>query len=148
MIQLTPHLKIFIAVNPADFRCGIDKLARLSSQIFSHDPKSGVVFVFKNRPATAIKLLFYDGTGFWLCHKRFSAGKLKWWPNDHKEGTTIDANKLMVVLWNGNPNGVFEAPWRRIESVGDNKKKKENHRNFRGSSQIPRGAGPEEGAFT
>lgn len=147
MIQLTPHLKIFVAVSHVDFRRGIDRLARLSSEVFAQDPKSGVVFVFKNRAATAIKLLFYDGTGFWLCHKRFSTGNLRWWPKDHKEGTTVDANELMVALWNGNPSGVFDAPWRRIEPVTADGQKEEKHRTIRGRHQGFRGAPSNEAAF-
>ena len=38
------------------------------------DPMSGTVFVFRNRRATAVRLLVYDGQGFWLCHKRLSSG--------------------------------------------------------------------------
>jgi transposase len=38
--------------------------------VLKQDPFSGWVFVFRNRPATALKALVYDGQGFWLCHKR------------------------------------------------------------------------------
>jgi transposase len=41
---------------------------------------SGTLFLFRNRSGTAIKLLTYDGQGYWLCLKRFSQGKLQWWP--------------------------------------------------------------------
>jgi transposase len=70
MLQITPQMKILVAVEPADFRRGIDGLARLCQETLQHDPFAGAVFVFRNRRGTALKLLMYDGQGFWLCHKR------------------------------------------------------------------------------
>jgi transposase len=60
---------------PADFRCGIDGLMRLCREQLEADPFCGAVYVFRNRRWTAVKLLVYDGQGFWLCHKRLSAGR-------------------------------------------------------------------------
>ena len=68
MIQITPQMRFVVAVEPADFRRGIDGLARLCQETLSCDPFSGWVFVFRNRRATALKILIYDGQGFWLCH--------------------------------------------------------------------------------
>ena len=80
MIQITPQMRILVAVEPTDFRRGIDGLARVCKEVLRHDPFNGWVFVFRNRPATALKILVYDGQGFWLCHKRLSRGKFSWWP--------------------------------------------------------------------
>ena len=66
MIQLTPQMRILVAVEAADFRCGIDGLAQLCRASLSADPFSGAVFVFRNRRRTAVKLLVYDGQGYWL----------------------------------------------------------------------------------
>ena len=74
MIQVTPQMRIVAAVEPADFRRGIDGLARLCKDVLKHDPFNGWVFVFRNRSAKALKILVYDGQGFWLCHKRLSSG--------------------------------------------------------------------------
>ena len=63
MIQVTPQMRILVAVEPADFRKGIDGLARLCREVLQSDPFSGAVFVFRNRRATSIKLLVYDGQG-------------------------------------------------------------------------------------
>lgn len=73
MIQLTPQMRILVAIEPADFRKGIDGLARVCKEVLKQDPFSGWVFVFRNRPATALKALVYDGQGFWLFHKRLSS---------------------------------------------------------------------------
>ena len=55
MLQITPQMKILVAVEPADFRRGIDGLARLCQQALDEDPFAGTVFVFRNRKATALK---------------------------------------------------------------------------------------------
>ena len=80
MIQITPHMRILLAAEPADFRKGIDGLAGLCRQVLKSDPFSGHVFVFRNKSATSIKILIYDGQGYWLCQKRLSRGQFKWWP--------------------------------------------------------------------
>jgi hypothetical protein len=73
MIQIAPQMRIMAAIEPADFRRGIDGLARLCKDVLKHDPFNGWVFVFRNRSATALKVLVYDGQGFWLCHKKLEA---------------------------------------------------------------------------
>lgn len=78
MIQITPQMRVLLAVAPADFRCGIDGLARVCRSELGSDPFSGTVFVFRNRRATALKLLVYDGQGFWIAQKRLSTGRFAW----------------------------------------------------------------------
>ena len=82
MIQLTPHMRILLAVEPIDFRAGIDALAGACRQRLDADPFSGGLFVFCNRARTAIKILVYDGQGFWLCQKRLSAGRFAFGPTN------------------------------------------------------------------
>jgi len=64
----------------AGFRKGMDGLAGLCRNALREDPFSGCVFVFRNRRATAIKVLIYGGQGFWLCQKRLSKGRFQWRP--------------------------------------------------------------------
>ncbi len=80
MIQVTPQMRILVAIEPVDFRRGIDGLARLARQELESDPFSGRVFVFRNRKGTAVKILVYDGQGFWLCYKRLSTSRFRYWP--------------------------------------------------------------------
>ena len=120
MIQITPQMRIMVAVAPADFRKGIDGLARLCKDVLRQDPFSGWVFVFRNRKATALKVLVYDGQGFWLCHKRLSNGKFSWWPRSETEAAkTLSSHQLHVLLSAGNPDRVQAAPvWRPVGPVG------------------------------
>ena len=117
MIQVTPHMKVLVAVEPVDFRAGIDGMARLCRSVLSADPFSGAVFVFRNRRRTAIKLLVYDGRGFWLCHKRLSTGRFRWWPSA-KDGTSVqlEAHQLAVLVCAGDAEGVTAVPiWRSVD---------------------------------
>ena len=74
MIQLTPQMRLLVATEPVDFRKGIDGLCAVCRQQLDLDPFSGTLFVFVNRSRQAIRLLGYDGQGYWLCHKRLSRG--------------------------------------------------------------------------
>jgi transposase len=116
MLQITPQMKILVAVEPADFRRGIDGLARLCQQALRHDPFAGTVFVFRNRKGTALKVLMYDGQGFWLCHKRLSQGRFPWWPAAADGGAQqLAAHQLLVLLAAGNPTLTSTLPdWRPV----------------------------------
>lgn len=116
MLQIAPQMKILVAVEPADFRRGIDGLARLCQEALQHDPFAGAVFVFRNRKATALKVLMYDGQGFWLCHKRLSRGRFGWWPSAAKDSTQpLAAHQLAVLFSAGDPTRTAAAPdWRPV----------------------------------
>ena len=73
MLQLTPQSRIFLAVQPVDFRKGIDGLAALCRNLLHENPLGGTVYVFRNRTGTTLKLLAYDGQGFWLCTNYLSS---------------------------------------------------------------------------
>ena len=98
MIALNPKNKIYFACEAVDFRKGIDGYAALCYPLFSQDPSSGQYFIFRNKAATAIKILLYDRTGFWLCHKRLSKGQFKQWPNSGNQVVSIDPQKLSLLL--------------------------------------------------
>ena len=115
MLQFTPQQKLLLAVKHVDFRCGIDRLAALCKAQLSADPFSGIVFAFTNRKHTAVKLLMYDSNGFWLAIKRFSSGKLAWWPVDNQPLLQVQASALQVLLSQGDPRFMYAPlPWRKL----------------------------------
>jgi transposase len=116
MIQTSPTLRILVAVEPVDFRRGIDGLGAICRQQLARDPMNGWAFVFRNRSGTAVKILLYDGQGFWLCHKRLSSGRFRWWPASRAGAAkTLEAHQLQVLLSAGNPDGAQAAPlWRPV----------------------------------
>jgi transposase len=116
VIQLLPQLRILVCIRPQDFRRGIDGLAAICRSQLNEDPFSGALFVFVNRAHTAVKVLAYDGSGFWLCQKRFSKGRLRSWPRPGQdELLPMQAQELAVLLYNGAPAGAhFPEPWRPV----------------------------------
>jgi transposase len=120
MLAITPQMKILVAVEPVDFRKGIDGLVRLCKETLEHDPFSGAVFAFRNRRGTALKVLVYDGQGFWLCHKRLSEGRFHWWPRSRgARARRLAAHQLSVLFSAGNPDRTAAAPdWRPVGPRG------------------------------
>jgi transposase len=116
MIQITPQMRILLAVEPVDFRKGIDGLTRLCRTMLKSDPFSGGLFVFLNRGRTSIKILCYDGQGFWVCQKRLSEGTFKGWPKrQNGEIKKLDVHELQLLLWNGDPTQATVAPkWKEV----------------------------------
>ena len=118
MIQITPQMRILVAVEPVDFRKGIDGLAAVCRQVLASDPFSGVLFIFCSRRHHAIKCLVYDSQGFWLCQKRLSKGLFEGWPKANStSAVTLNAHQLHTLLWNGDPAQTHTAPvWRALTS--------------------------------
>lgn len=120
MIQITPQMRILVAVEAVDGRKGIDSLARLCQEKLQTDPFSGCLFVFRSRRGTAIRILVYDGQGFWLAQKRLSQGRFCWWPASHNAREVVrslEAHQLQVLLAAGDPTATQAAPmWRRVSA--------------------------------
>jgi transposase len=118
MIQITPQMRILAAVEPVDFRKGIDGLCRLCRKELSADPFSGAIFVFCNRRRTALRLLVYDGQGFWLFHKRLSTGRFCWLGRAAgSKVSSLAAYELQALLWNADLSRLdVPSPWRELSA--------------------------------
>lgn len=115
MIQITPHMSIQVAVAPVDFRKGIDGLVAVCRQHLRADPFSGALFVFINKSRKAIRVLVYDGQGFWLCHKRLSKGRFAWcFQSDGSISRSLGALQLQQLLWNMDPLRTAPEEFRSI----------------------------------
>jgi len=114
LIQITPQLRILVAVEPIDGRKGIDSIAQLCREKLDTDPFSGCLFIFRSRRGTAIKLLAYDGQGFWLATKRLSKGRFKWWPTGEEPAKTLRAHQAQLLLAAANPDAEAPPVWRQV----------------------------------
>ncbi len=114
MIQITPRDRILVNINPIDFRCGIDALAGLCKCVLKEDPFSGTYFCFSNRGRTSVKILFYDRQGFWMFQKRFSSGKIPWWPGGDGQGVEVDPKKFLLLIYGAESPAVrFKEDWKK-----------------------------------
>ena len=72
-------------------------LARLCQEKLAEDPFSGCGFVFRSRRGTAIRLLSYDGQGYWLARKRLSQGRFAWWPEATGPTKPLEAYEAQLL---------------------------------------------------
>lgn len=115
MIQITPQMRVLVAIESVDGRKGIDSLVRLCQDKLAEDPFSGCVFVFRSRSGTAIRLLTYDGQGYWLAQKRLSKGRFVWWPEAREPAKSLEAYEAQLLMAAGDVSRVRAAPmWRRV----------------------------------
>jgi transposase len=78
MLSFTGGLKVFVAVEACDLRKSFNGLEGLVKERLGEDPRGGALFVFTNRPHTRLKILYFDGTGFWVAVKRLERGTFAW----------------------------------------------------------------------
>ena len=114
LIQITPQLRILVAIEAIDGRKGIDSLAQLCREKLDADPFSGCLFIFRSRSAKSIRILAYDGQGFWLATKRLSKGRFRWWPTGREAAKTLRAHQAQLLLAAGNPETEAAPVWRQV----------------------------------
>jgi transposase len=114
VLQITPQMRILVALEAVDGRKGIDSLVQLCREKLAADPFSGCVFVFRSRSAISIRVLAYDGQGFWLSQKRLSKGKFRWWPIGEGAARIVEAYQAQLLFAAGNPDTKAAPMWRRV----------------------------------
>jgi transposase len=73
-----PHgVEVYVALDPIDLRWGFDRLAGLVTERLGRGARSGALFVFFGRRRTALKVLFFDGTGLCVVYKRLDNGAFR-----------------------------------------------------------------------
>jgi transposase len=95
VIQITPQIRILVAIEAVDGRKGIDSLARLCQE-------------------KSIRILVFDGQGFWLAQKRLSQGRFVWWPSGKEPARRLEAHQAQLLLAAGNPETEAAPVWRKV----------------------------------
>jgi transposase len=114
VIQVAPQMRILVAIESVDLRKGIDGLAQLCREKLGADPFSGCLFIFRSRRATAIKVLAFDGQGFWMAQKRLSKGRFAWWPTGKEATRVLQAYQAQLLFAAGNPETAAAPVWRKV----------------------------------
>lgn len=114
MLQITTQTRIFIGIEPLDFRTGFNGTAAECRLKIQQNPLNGGLFVFINRSKTMIRLYFFDGHGEWLITKRVAQGRFIWW-KDIDTPENIMVEQLHIMLRGGNPQIRLPPLWKNIE---------------------------------
>src|SRR5579871_6078976 len=78
MFGIGPATRIYLAAGATDMRKGFEGLYGLVRDRLQLEPLSGHIFIFSNAPRNRLKLLFWDGSGLWVCGKRLEKGRFRW----------------------------------------------------------------------
>lgn len=99
MIATGPATRVFLARGITDMRKGYDGLYALVKNQLNEDPLSGHLFVFANRDRTRLKILCWDGSGFWILSKRLERGRFNW-PADegHEAKARLSGAEFSMLL--------------------------------------------------
>ena len=91
--------RIWLATQPADMRCGFDRLAELAASVTGQDPLGGHLFLFRSRGGDRLKVLYWDRDGYALWYKRLEEGTFKLPKVDpaHKS-VELRASELAMLL--------------------------------------------------
>jgi transposase len=118
MIHITAQMRVLVAIEAVDGRKGIDSLVRVCQEKLCEDAMTGCVFIFRSRRGTSIRLLSYDGQGYWLAQKRLSRGRFRWWPESSSPAKALEAYEAQLLMAAGDVSRVRAAPmWRRVNAV-------------------------------
>ena len=100
--------QVWLVVEPVDMRLGIDGLSLKIQQALERSPCDGTAYAFRNRRRNRIKLLVWDGTGVWLCHRRLHKGHFIW-PSADTSTFTLTAKQWQWLI-----TGV---DWQRLDAL-------------------------------
>jgi transposase len=98
MLICSSGTRVYVATTPVDLRASFNKLFALTQSILQQDPLSGHWFVFTNQPRTRVKVLFWDGSGLWVCAKRLERGRFSWPRPGSGRCAKLRSEELMALL--------------------------------------------------
>ncbi len=114
MFSLPPSVQIYLAAGPTDMRKSFNGLEAAARLVIRRDPLSGHLFVFCNRRRNRLKILLFDGTGFWVLAKRLEKGTFLWpSPTDGPQSVQMRADELMLLLAGIDLTESSHRPWYR-----------------------------------
>jgi transposase len=97
MLNFSSATRVFVATAPVDMRGSFNTLYAYARSVLEQDPLSGHWFVFTNRQRNRIKILFWDGSGLWVCAKRLEKGRFSW-PQGENACAQLRGEELIALL--------------------------------------------------
>ena len=115
MFGIGPATRIYLAAGSTDMRKGFEGLYGLVRDRLSCDPLSGHVFLFSNAQRNRLKLLFWDGSGLWVCAKRLEKGRFRWpAAGEERNKITLGHAELMLLLGGIDLAQTSRRAWHRV----------------------------------
>ena len=96
-----PATRIYLAAEATDMRKGFEGLYGLARDRLSCDPLSGHIFLFTNARHNRLKLLFWDGSGLWVCAKRLEKGRFRWPEAEGSQRKVVLNHEELALLVGG-----------------------------------------------
>jgi transposase len=107
--------RVLLAPGATDLRQGFNGLYTRVRHGLGSDPLSGDLFVFCNRRRDALKVLYWDGTGLWVCAKRLEKGTFRW--PQTPEPVTVEPTELAMILGGIDlPGARRRGWWQRVNA--------------------------------
>jgi len=107
--------RIYLAAGATDLRKSFEGLYGLVRDQLLCDPLSGYLFLFTNAQRNRLKLLFYDGSGLWVCAKRLDKGRFGWPETEHASVTVLlTAEELALLLGGIDLRSTERRRWHRV----------------------------------
>lgn len=113
MLSFHSGLKVYVALKPCDMRKSFNGLSELARNELATDPASGAAFLFTNKRRTLIKILYFDGSGYWVVAKRLEKGNFSW-PEDISGGrdkVTLTPTALAMLTDGIDLRDGVKRPW-------------------------------------
>jgi transposase len=101
MFGIGPATRIYLAAGTTDMRKSFEGLYGLVRDRLACDPLSGHVFLFSNAQRNRLKLLFWDGSGLWVCAKRLEKGRFRWPETAGEGGKIVLSHEELTLLLGG-----------------------------------------------
>jgi transposase len=101
MFGCGPATKVYLAAGATDMRKGFDGLYALVRDRLQLEPLSGHVFLFSNAQRNRLKLIFWDGSGLWVCAKRLERGRFRWPAAESGQTKVVLSHEEIALLLGG-----------------------------------------------
>jgi len=89
---------VYICCGYTDMRKSINGLMTLVKESFSLDPFAEALYVFCNRKRDRLKILEWDGDGFWLYFKRLERGHFRWPAKGETDTILLKSEELSFLI--------------------------------------------------
>lgn len=97
MLNVGSATRVFVATQPVDLRGSFNRLHALVSEVLRQDPLSGHLFCFANRRRNRLKVLYWDGSGLWVCAKRLEKSRFQW-PENEEACLSLRGEEFVALI--------------------------------------------------